>query len=182
MSDQPKRPPGVPPNAIHLGTLTFKGSGQFSSGVLKLWNDPEEDLFDTARSFYQAADRCLTGNRIVPGIDMLTVPGAVCAALACELFLKFAHLKESGQTPRGHDLLDLFTSLPELAQKGLVTHRADVAEVLERNRAHFADARYHHEHEQFSFRQQELLEVAETLNRWTEKTYRKPPEARNDGT
>ena len=173
MSDTPNRPEGLPPGAIHLGTFTATGEGQFVSGVAKLWNDPESDLLETAESFLKAADRCLTGCKVEPGVEMLTVPGAVCAALACELYLKFIHLKESGKHPHGHDLVALFTSLDQSVRAVLVERRADIEEVLCRNRSHFVDARYHHELAQFSFRQQELLQLAESLSRFVQDRYKR---------
>jgi HEPN domain-containing protein len=95
---------------------------------------------------------------------MLTVPGAVCAALACELYLKFMRLTECGESPNGHDLTTLFNSLSESIRDRLVERRPDIEDVLRRNRSHFSDARYHHEVDVFSFRQQELLQLAETLS------------------
>ncbi len=141
MSDAPSMPEGLPPGAIHLGTFTAVRPGQFVSRVLKLSNDPEADLLDTANSFRMAADRCLTSCKVVPGVEMLTVPGAVCAALACELYLKFIHLKESGHFPHGHDLVELFTGLGESTCAALAELRSDIEQVLQRNRSHFTGAR-----------------------------------------
>jgi HEPN domain-containing protein len=165
-------PEGLPPGAIHLGTFTAVGPGQFGSGVLKLSNDLEDDLLNTANSFRMAADRCLTSCKVMPGVEMLTVPGAVCAALASELYPKLIHLKESGHSPHGHDLVELFTSLGESTRAALAEIRSDIEEVLERNRSHFTDARYHHEVAQFSFRQQELLQLAESLSAWVQARYK----------
>lgn len=181
MSDAPKPPKVIPADAVHLGTLSVSGPGQYVGGVLKLWNDPEEDLLSTAHSFRDAADRCLTGGKVVPGVSMLTVPGAVCAALACELYLKFIHLKETGKLVRGHDLLELFTTLDESLRTELVKVRSDIDEVLERNRSHFMDARYHHEVAQFSFRQQELLQLAEVIGHWVRGRYVQGPNASRTG-
>ena len=172
MSDTPSMSEGFPPGAIHLGTFTAEGPGHFVSGVLKLSNDPEADLLDTANSFRMAADRCLTSCKVVPGVEMLTVPGTVCAALACELYLKFIHVKESGHSPRGHDLVELFTSLGGSTRTELAELRSDIEQVLQRNRSHFTGARYHHEVAQFSFRQQELLQLAESLSAWVQVRYR----------
>lgn len=157
-------PEGLPPGAIPLGTFTAVGPGRFVSRVVKLSNDPEAGLLDTANSFRMVADRCLTSCKFMSGVEMLTVPGAVCAALACELYLKFIHLKESGHSPHGHDLVELFTSLDESARVALAGLRPEIEEVFERNRSHFTGARYHHEAVQFSFRQQELLQLAESLS------------------
>jgi HEPN domain-containing protein len=128
-----------------------------------MWNDPEADLLDAAASFLKAADRCLSGSRAEPGVEMLTVPGAMCAAFACELYLKFIHLKANGESPRGHDLAVLFDHLDEATRRSLIARRPDIAEAFERNRGQFVEVRYHHEKEQVSFRQQELLQLAETL-------------------
>lgn len=165
MTDAPKPPDGPTPGFIHLGTFNFagKGPGTFSGGVVKLWNEPEKDLLQNADGFLKAADRCLNGSKVEPGIEMLTVPGTVCAALACELYLKYCHFKESGKFQRGHDLLDLFNGLSEAVRVHLRTSRPDLEEVLGRNRSHFEEARYHHEAGQMSFRQQELLQLGEQL-------------------
>lgn len=157
MDEDSSIPTDLPPGTIHLGTFTIKGPGEYVGGVVKLSNDPERDLLETAHSFRMDADRCLTGCQVVRGVDMLTVPGAVCAALACELYFKFIHLKETGQPLRGHDLVELFGSLRESTQTELRAERPDIDQVLDRNRSHFMDARYHHEVAQFSFRQQRSL-------------------------
>jgi HEPN domain-containing protein len=163
MSDDRKTPTGMPPGAIHLGTVSLKGPGTFVSGVVKLSGDSANDLLASAQSFLKAADRCLTGLKLQPDVEMLTVPGAVCAAFACELYLKYIHLKKSGAAPHGHDLAALFSHLGESLRAKLLACRADIEEVLERNRRHFMDARYHHELAQLSFRQGELLQVAEAF-------------------
>lgn len=173
MSDGPKpSSKDLPPGAIHLGTFSVTGPGEFVGGVVKLSNDPEQDLLATADSFVEAAARCLTSCRVVPGVEMLTVPGAVCAALACELYLKFVHLKEFGHSPHGHDLLELFTTLGDSTRNALAECKSDLEEVLRRNRFHFTSARYHHEVAQFSFRQQELLQLAESFRAWVQARYK----------
>jgi HEPN domain-containing protein len=158
-------PPGIPPGSIHLGSfnLAGKGPGAFMGGVVKLFSKPDEDLLDAATSFYKAADRCLNGNRVEPGIEMLTVPGAVCAAFACELFLKYIVLRETGKHPHGHKLDDLLKECSAECRDELAVKSPDIVQVLQRNSAHFVQARYHHEKDLFSFRQQELLQTAEVL-------------------
>ena len=158
-------PPGIPPGSIHLGTFDFsgKGPGTYVGGVVKLFNKPDEDLMESATSFYKAADRCLNGNQSEPGIEMLTVPGAVCAAFACELFLKYIVLRETGTHPRGHKLDDLLGECSAESRNELAVMRPDLVQVLERNSTHFVQSRYHHEQHRFSFRQQELLQTAEVL-------------------
>jgi HEPN domain-containing protein len=158
---------------IHLGTFDFsgKGPGTYSLGVAKLWPDPERDLLSEADSFRKAADRCLNGCKDEVGIEMLTVPGAVCAALSCELFLKYILLKEHCETTKGHKLDELFSKWSAEAQAALMNRRVDIRELFERNRDHFADARYHHERNQYSFRQQELLQTAELLSAFVHERY-----------
>jgi hypothetical protein len=165
---------GLPSGTIHLGTftLTGKGPGTFALGVVKLWNDPRWDLLHNARSFQKAAGRCLNDSKVEPGVEILTVPGTVCAALACELFLKFIHLVEAGVLPTGHDLFDLFGSLSEPVRTSLVEHRPDIEEALQRNRLHFLKARYHHEVDQFSFRQHELLQLADSFSAYIQDHYK----------
>jgi hypothetical protein len=173
MADAPNNQ-NLPPGTIHLGTfnLSGKGPGTFAGGVVKLWNEPVRDLFHNALSFQKAAARCLNDCKVEPGIEMLTIPGTVCAAFACELFLKFIHLLESGAHPTGHDLFNLFDGLSEPVRASLVERRPDIEEVLERNRSHFLDARYHHEVDLFSFRQQELLQLADSLSMCIQDRYK----------
>jgi HEPN domain-containing protein len=153
------------------GTIASRGPGEFVGGVVKLANDPEADLLESADSFLEAADRCLTSCKVVPGVTMLTVPGAVCSAFACELYLKFIHLKESGIPPRGHHLHELFTALSESVRQAMSQTCPDLEEVLARNASHFNVARYHHEVAHFSFRQQELLQLAGKLADWVHARY-----------
>jgi hypothetical protein len=159
-------PPGIPPGSIHLGSFNFagKGPGTFMGGVVKLVSKPDEDLLDAASSFYKAADRCLNGNKVEPGIELLTVPGAVCAAFACELFLKYIVLRETGKHPRGHKLDDLFQECSAQSRDQLASACPEILQVLQRNSTQFVQARYHHEQDLFSFRQQELLQTAEVLS------------------
>jgi hypothetical protein len=163
-----------PDRVIHLGTFDFKGKGPgtFVGGVVKLWADPERDLLSEAESFRKAADRCLNSCKDEVGIEMLTVPGAVCAALSCELFRKYVLLKERGGRTKGHKLDQLFSQWSVEAQASLVNWRADIQEVFERNREQFIGARYHHEKDQFSFRQQELLQAAELLSAFVGERFR----------
>lgn len=177
MPEASNTPDELPPGAIHLGTfnLAGKGPGTFAGGVVKLWNDPDQDLLHNADGFLKAADRCLNGCKVEPGIEMLTVPGTVCAALACELYLKYAHFKEFGKYSRGHDLLDLFNGLSEPVRAHFQAVRPDIEQVLERNRSHFEGARYHHETAQVSFRQQELLQLAEQLSTCIRQKYKSSP-------
>lgn len=158
---------------IHLGTFNLggKGPGTFVGGTVKLWDDPERDLLCQAESFWKAADRCLNSCKVEDGVEILTVPGAVCAALSCELFLKYVALKERGVQTKGHKLDELFLEWSPEAQAALVDRRADIREVFERNKEHFIGARYHHERDCFSFREQELLQAAELLSAFVHERF-----------
>ena len=173
MSDDSEKLSDQPANIIHLGTFKVggKGPGSYVGGVAKLRADPERDLLSAADSFLTAADRCLNSCKHEDGVEMLTVPGAVCASLSCELFLKYVVLKESGSHTKGHKLDELFLECSDEAQTALVDRRADIREVFERNSAQFVGARYHHESEQFSFRQQELLQAAELLSAFVREIF-----------
>jgi len=166
MADESDEKHDRPARVIHLGTFNLggKGPGSFVGGVAKLRAEPERDLLSEADSFLKAADRCLNSCKDEDGIEMLTVPGAVCAALSCELFLKYVVLKERGIQAKGHKLDELFLEWSAEARAALVDRRADIREVFERNKEQFVGARYHHERDQFSFRQQELLQAAELLS------------------
>lgn len=169
--DDSRKPPET---IIHLGTVNLggKGPGSYVAGVVKLRNEPKEDLLASAESFRKAADRCLNGSKIEPGIEMLTVPGAVCAAFATELYLKYVHLVETGNSPpRGHKLSQLFAGLNSEIQGTLSKLKPDIADVLKRNDEQFTEARYHHEIEQFSFRETELLQLAECFSKFVRERY-----------
>jgi HEPN domain-containing protein len=149
--------------------------------LFKIRNDPERDLLHNADSFLKAANRCLNGCKVEPGIEMLTVPGVVCAVLASELYLKYIHLMESGSHPKGHDLEKLYADLNQSVRQLLSNSRPDIVSVLQRNRHHFSEARYHHEMSQFSFRELELLQLAECLSeciraRYNDKLDKEAPE------
>lgn len=164
MSEQPQHPDKQLRHSISLGTFEVRGTGEFSGGVVKLWNDPAKDLLEAATNFLSAADRCLNGNRIESGVTILTVPGAVCAAFSCELYLKYIVFMETGKHIRGHKLELLFKECSDRSQQSLIERRNDIFEVIQRNSDHFVKARYAHEEDIFSFRQQELLQIAETLS------------------
>lgn len=177
MPDHPQQPDGKRPQFIEFGTFDFagKGAGTYSGGVVKLRSEPAKDLLDAATSFLKAADRCLNGNKVEPCIDILTIPGAVCAAFSCELYLKYIIYRESSNHPKGHDLDVLFKNCSKESQEALIRRRVDIFEVLQRNSKHFTSARYAHEADLFSFRQQELLQIAETLSSFVREQF--PDEA-----
>ena len=77
-----------------------------------------------------SADRCLNGCIDENGVEMLTTPGAVCAALSSELFLKYIVLKETGNSPKGHQLDKLFAQCRKDTQDALLERRCDILEVL----------------------------------------------------
>jgi HEPN domain-containing protein len=162
-----------PQKIIHLGSFDFagKGPGTYSGGVVKLYGKPEEDLLDSAESFLRAADRCLNSCKVEAGVEMLTVPGTVCASFSCELFLKYILLRENSEATTGHKLLDLFQKCSTGVQTSLRERKPDILEILERNNSHFVEARYHYENNGFSFRQQELLQTAEILSRFVRENY-----------
>ena len=158
---------------IHLGSFDFsgKGPGTYWGGVGKLYANPKEDLLDSAESFLKAADRCLNSCKVEECTEMLTVPGAVCASFSCELFLKYILLIEKTEEARGHGLADLFRKCSREVQSALTELKANILEILERNNTQFVEARYHHEKNSISFRQQELLQTAELLSRFVKERY-----------
>jgi HEPN domain-containing protein len=158
---------------INLGSFDFsgKGPGTYSGGVVKLYADPKEDLLDSAESFLKAADRCLNGCKVEEGIEMLTVPGTVCASFACELFLKYILLIETGENVSGHGLAELFKKCSKETQFALTEYKRDIPEIFERNNKQFIAARYHHEKDSISFRQQELLQAGEKLSKFIAEKY-----------
>lgn len=172
MTDSKVTPQKKDKDFIHLGTFEFsgKGPGNYSGGVVKLYSNPKEDLLESAKSFLKAADRCLNSCKVEDGIEMLTVPGTVCASFSCELFLKYI-LIENGEEPREHRLADLFRKCRKEIQSSLAELRTDILEVLERNNTQFVDVRYHHEVNRISFRPQEMLQVAELLSKFVAERY-----------
>ena len=141
------------------------------AGVFKLYGDSERDLFASADSFRKAARRCLNDCRVEAGVEMFTVPGTVCAAFAAELYLKYIRLVETGKPPKGHRLAALFNECTDEVKNALRELQPDIASVLERNDEHFVAARYHHEAPEFSFRQQEVLQLAETIAKFALHRY-----------
>jgi len=135
-----------------------KGPGSYIGGVFKLRSDLDKDLRSTALEFMKAADRCLNGNKEEEGVELLTVPGAVCAAFACELLLKLVLLRETG-----HQLEILFVKCSEDFRLVMEQKLPGISELFVRNSTQFVDGRYHLEQHQFSFRQAELLLAAQLL-------------------
>lgn len=76
------------------------------------------------------------------------------------------------QESEDHQKVELFTRLDESTRAAVAELRSDIEDVLQRNRSHFMGARYHHEVAQFSFRQQELLQLAESLSAWVQARYK----------
>jgi|LQYC01.1.fsa_nt_gi HEPN domain-containing protein len=173
MTDKKNIPKEKSKTIFHLGSfdLSGKGPGTYSGGLVKLYPNPKEDLLASAESFLKAADRCLNSCKIEEGIEELIIPGTVCASFSCELFLKYILLMENDEEVKGHRLADLFRKCSEETQTALTELRTNILEILERNNEHFVEARYHHEEDSFSFRQQELLQTAEVLSRFVTKRY-----------
>jgi HEPN domain-containing protein len=163
----------TPKKIVSLGYFDFagKGPGTYSCGVVKLNGNREKDLLDSAESFLKAADRCLNGLKIETGIEILTNPGTVCAALSCELFLKYILIKEKGKAVTGHKLDVLFKKCNTELQALLIERKPEILEILERNREQFLDARYHHENNEFSFREQEVFQTAEFFSKFVREKY-----------
>ena len=159
----------------NFGTFNFegKGPGIYCGGVVKCRSDPKADLLDSANSFLKAADRCLNGCKIEKGVDMLIVPGTVCASLSCELFLKFIILTDTGETVKDHHLINLFKKCSKEIQSDLIECNASISNILAKNDTQFVKARYHHEKDIFSFCQPELLQTAEMLSEYVAVKY--PP-------
>lgn len=151
------------PTILGMMRIGDKGPGSYIGGVFKLRGDLDKDLRSTALEFMKAADRCLNGNKEEEGVELLTVPGAVCAAFACELLLKLVLLRETGQHPRGHQLEILFGKCSEDFRLVMEQKLPGISELFVRNSTQFVDGRYHFEQHQFSFRQAELLLAAQLL-------------------
>ncbi|MGE3403893.1 MAG: hypothetical protein AB7K63_14965 [Vicinamibacterales bacterium] len=161
------------PGAIHLGTVRVghKGPGTYLGGVVKREGDLDADLPASAVSFLKAADRCLNGGKLESGIELLLVPGTVCAAFSCELFLKYIVFRETGEVPQGHQLVSLFHQCSVGSRTELSNHTVNIEAVLERDSRHFVDGRYHHERDLFSFREMELLQAAEALFEFVQQRF-----------
>ena len=160
MSDDQPEPTIIPLGMMRVGD---KGPGSYIGGVFKLRRNLNQDLRSTALEFVKAADRCLNGNKEEAGVELLTVPGTVCAAFACELLLKLVLLRETGQHPRGHQLEILFGKCSEDFRLVMEQKLPGISKLFVRNSTQFVDGRYHFEQHQFSFRQAELLLAAKLL-------------------
>ena len=175
MPDDKDIPQNTNLKVLPFGTFDFggKGPGTYLGGSIKISSDQEEDLLASAESFLKAADRCLNSCKDSPGIEILTVPGAVCASLSCELFLKYIILIETGKNFKKHELIHLFRLCSAEVRDALTKRRSDIHAIFESNNTYFVDARYHHEESQFCFRQQELLQTAELLSGFVRDEFRK---------
>jgi hypothetical protein len=90
-----------------------------------------EDFFNAYKVLH-ANDEVLfargsSSSQHVPGESVFGMhptmgPAIVCLAFSVELHVKYLHYSVCRETPRGHNILDLFKSLPEEIQKGVFSH------------------------------------------------------------
>lgn len=154
--------------------LADKGPGQYSGGTIKIQKDYATDTLSSARQFLEVARTCLNDNKIEKGQRSIQlVPGVVCAAFSCELSMKWLIHRHTGSEVKGHLLDELFENLAELDQNNLKKMISNFNEFVIRNRKMFIDARYHHEQNMFSFREQEILYFANQLISYIESQYLK---------
>lgn len=78
-----------------------------------------QSAFDLGVSFHEAALRSTEPVRDGLGVVSPTGPAIVCAAFACELYLKALQGAASQILPRGHELEKLFGGIPILAQQSI---------------------------------------------------------------
>jgi len=81
--------------------------------------DPQQ-IRNAADNFFMAAGRCLEKKQVSENqINWLPIPAVVCMALGIELCLKATITLEKNETPKGHELLDLFKDLSPQSKEAL---------------------------------------------------------------
>jgi len=140
-------------------------------GKLKTDEYNPTQMRNVAKAFLLAAKRCNEPPvKQVGWSQPLLIPIVTNLAFACELFLKTL-LQKSGSPKGGHNLLDLFNSLPEEIQNeitGLNKSQEFVIELKQISRL-FEEWRYIYEHHLKSLNFSFLLEFAERLSICTDK-------------
>ncbi|NTU49837.1 MAG: hypothetical protein HGA87_02920 [Desulfobulbaceae bacterium] len=157
---------------VHLGTFDFSGKspGTYAPQACKLYGDYSKDLLDSADSFLLASRRCLNDCKVEPGVEMLLVPGIVCGAFSCELFLKYIIFRECGEYARGHNLADLYHGCSNQTVALIELQFPDIEQLLARNADQFVVTRYSHEAQLVSFRHGEIMQLAQALSKLAHET------------
>lgn len=116
--------------------------------------------------FHLAALRALEGRAERGGsVEWLPMPAVVCAAFACEMYIKALLIREAGTTPRHHKLSELFSRLSTEAQQEAVRAFGPgnlVDRLIEHSDA-FQKYRYIFEEEFAVISHGELLNIAAAL-------------------
>ena len=109
-------------------------------------------IFNTANSFYSAAERCNEMRYKNENVfEWLPIPSAVNMALACELYMKAIIVSEKNTFGNMHNLDDLYQTLSgntqATIQKELKYDKSGFHSALERVADLFVEGRYIHEYE-----------------------------------
>ncbi|MDE2309785.1 MAG: HEPN domain-containing protein [Betaproteobacteria bacterium] len=123
----------------------------------------DQGLLNQAIGFFNAGYRCMANVCITPLITNSPMsPAIVCFAFSIELYLKLVHVLSTGQTPKGHKLEELFSSLPESSRQSLAAKygSAELPSHIATVSTAFVDWRYEHEHETLAVNPQVLINIA----------------------
>lgn len=131
-------------------------------------------LLDTASSFLLASQRCET--MIPTGLNTFeapVVPSIVCAAFACEVYLKALATPPGRDIVSGHQLKHLFDALDEeLRRKIVEKFRAETGQgllpLVREFSSAFVEWRYVYEHARIDINFQALKVFARTLQYFAE--------------
>jgi len=125
----------------------------------------------TAKAFLASAKKCNSNPSVelIAWAHPLLIPIVTNTAFACELFLK-ALLQNSKTLKGGHNLLELFQSLPEEIKRDIIGSRNSTHffEELTRISCLFEEWRYIYERQLTSLNFRFLLDFAEDLSSITD--------------
>lgn len=123
----------------------------------------DQGLLNQAIGFFNAASRCFANVSLSPIQDNSPMtPGVVCAAFSVEMYLKLINLVSTGNLPRGHKLVELFKSLPQVKRDDLTKRFGDpkLPELISNVSDAFVTWRYEHEHESLAINPHFLTQLA----------------------
>lgn len=122
----------------------------------------DQGLLNEAVSFFNAASRCEAEVMLSPlAGNSLMVPAVVCYAFSLELYLKLLHVLASGKSTKGHELNELYDSLPPKTKHDLLAECDGIDLVSELTSAAnaFRQWRYSHEHETLAIAPSKLADI-----------------------
>jgi HEPN domain-containing protein len=86
-----------------------------------MYHEPRH-IFATAERFLDASNVLLEASHTKNLHQGLAVPQTVCSAFCLELYLKCIITIETKSTPRGHDLVDLYSMLSNTSKQEIISY------------------------------------------------------------